>query len=171
MSIVKIRKFAAPDAPVSLYETGGLLSAYDLLDSEGDIVMKGAFDHIPDGARVPVFYNHEYSTVPVGVAVLSKSLPGLRCAITLTKGVQLAEELALALQARTIEALSMGAWIDARDIRHTKKGRELHKVNIAEATLTPWGANPEALLDKSATRAAATADHELFARLVKLFGA
>lgn len=171
MSLVKIRKFAAPDAPVSLYETGGLLSAYDFLDSEGDVVMKGAFDHIPDGTRVPVFYAHDYSQVPVGVALLSKNLAGLRSSITLTKGIQLADELALALEARTIEALSMGAWVHANDIKHTKRGRELHKIHVREATLTPWGANPGALIDKSQTSAAATADHELFARLAKLFGA
>ena len=58
----------------------GYASVYDGVDSQGDTIMKGAYDDAARSARPAMFYGHDHAALPIGRwAMLQTDEKGLYC--------------------------------------------------------------------------------------------
>lgn len=111
------------------YSFEGYASKFNGVDSYGDTILPGAYatalKALRSAGRSPkMFFNHRSSDLPVGKWTMYKEDDhGLLVAGTLTKGMQLAEDLRLALAAGTLDGMSVGIgmksddyeWVDDKD--------------------------------------------------------
>lgn len=129
------------------YSLEGWGSKFNGVDSYGDTILPGAFaaevKRIKAEGRSPaMLFNHQRNSVPIGRwTAVSETPDGLRLQGTLTKGLQLAEDVRTALAAGTISGLSIGfgmqktdyEWVDdpgSKITRIIKNVSRLHEVSV-----------------------------------------
>lgn len=126
-------------------ETGefeGLAAVYGNIDTQGDRIEPGAFAADVD-KDVPILWSHKRDEV-VGVGRLEDSADGLRIKGKLLLDTTAGREAYARLKAGAVKGLSVGF----RLLKHILEGavRVIQQGAVAEVSLTPFPANPAALV-------------------------
>lgn len=158
---------ASPSDP---YKVAGLASVFGVVDAYGDVMLKGAFADLQ--TPIPMLLAHKSNGVPIGLwNAAVESDKGLNVSGELIKGIQDADESALAYAFGALNGLSVGGWANGEINKHG--GLDIVKFEAREITLTPFPACPGAELgaqEKTAQEPSKTSAVALdFAALNKLF--
>ena len=119
----------------------GWAARYGNTDTQGDVIDSSAFNDA-DGAEVPLLMGHKGDTVGVGIV---ENRP---------EGLWLKGRLLLATVAgreayeRAKAGIAKGLSVGFRLLEHARDGavRRITRAHLVEVSLTPWPANPEALM-------------------------
>jgi hypothetical protein len=86
----------------------GYATVFGNKNSYGFSIEKGAYDEILLGARPKMFFNHESSTVPIGIwKQLNTDDHGLFVVGELTEGIPLADEILAAIRHGSVDGMSV----------------------------------------------------------------
>lgn len=152
-----------------------LVAVYDNIDSQGDMVVKGAFtEAIAGGAEFPSFWAHQFydDTAVIGAAKFTETDDGLLMSATFID-TDRAQNIRRLMAAGLIKEFSWsgrvveGSWIDKEGEGRWNDGYyEIRKVDLWEAGPCFKGANPdtELLGVKSAVDRLATKEGRVLAQ-------
>lgn len=106
------------------WKISGYATIFDNKNYYGFKISKGAYsDVIALGAQPPIFFNHQSNSVPIGKwTTLREDDIGLYVEGTLTKGVSNASDVYNAIQAGTVEGLSVGIGWKSKDTEEDEDG-------------------------------------------------
>jgi HK97 family phage prohead protease len=133
----------------SISETGefeGWASVYGVVDSQGDIVERGAFaDTLRESPEVVLLNQHD-TRQPIGLGKLEDAAYGLKLLGRLNLDVAAAREAYSNLKKRILKGLSIGFMIPEGGERWDSLGRlrRLLKIKLYEVSLVTFPANPMA---------------------------
>ncbi len=136
------------------YKFSGYASVFGVIDSYGDVIVKGAFAEALKNAeyQVGMFFNHDSYAVPIGKWTLIKEDDhGLYVEGELTKGLALSEEVRLALLHKTVTGMSVGFSVDwdATEFDENTGGFVFNSVRqLREISLCTYPANRDAQVDE-----------------------
>lgn len=117
----------------------GYASIFDLADSGGDVVLKGAFVGI--GKPVPLLWQHD-SREPIGfVERFAEDARGLRIVARVVASGRGADAAAL-LRAGAIDGLSFGYRVKAARADRARGVRELAQIELLEVSLVTFPMQP-----------------------------
>lgn len=127
----------------------GLLSVYDVIDSYGDVVERGAYTKTlqESGGRVPLLWQHD-PKFPIGTLDLKDGQHGLEASgkLLLDDAVPQAKTAYALLKAGVIKGMSIGY----KAIRKKQEDsiRRLREVKLFEGSLVTFGACPGAVVQQ-----------------------
>jgi len=122
----------------------GYLSVFDVEDSYGDTVLKGAFKRtLRNKKEFPLLWSHDI-TMPVGGFTGKEDATGLLIDGKLTLGVQKAQEARALMLDKVVKGLSIGYQTVKEEIDSKNGKRKLLEVNLWEGSLCVFGACPGA---------------------------
>lgn len=137
----------------SLSAFSGYGAVFGGVDSYGDTIHPGAFKSaIGDGAEVKMYFNHGWikRELPIGKLFVREDERGLLVEhAEFTKGIKLADDVALAVKHGTVSGLSMGYRVsDQGAPRKTgTKGRDIHQIEfLKEVSVVDWPADESAVI-------------------------
>ena len=111
-------------------ETGkfsGYASVFGGVDSYGDTIIKGAFQHAISSDMPKMFFNHAWD-MPIGKwTKAEEDSKGLFVEGELTPGLALAAAVRAAMKHGTLDGLSIGGYLKKGDYEETDKGRIITK--------------------------------------------
>jgi len=146
--------FKAPLEIKSLDEGGsfeGYASAFGVRDSDGDVIVKGAFtDSIKraeeSGNYPKMLWQHNYTEIVGKFFHMHEDDYGLYVKGALILEVERAREAYALLKAGVLDAMSVGFNIPKtdEDAEFIGGGRVISKLDLWEISLVTWGANPAA---------------------------
>ncbi len=109
----------------------GYASVFDVVDSDGDIILPGAFKKALEGQsrKVAMFYNHRTWEIPVGKwQHLEEDSRGLYVKGELTPGHSGANDLKAAMEHETVGGMSVGMLVAKDQMETTATGRVFKNV-------------------------------------------
>ena len=111
-------------------ETGkfsGYASVFGGVDSYGDTILKGAFQHAIASEMPKMFFDHAWD-MPIGKwTKAEEDSKGLFVEGELTPGLTLAADVHAAMKNGTLDGLSIGGYLKKGDYEETEKGRIITK--------------------------------------------
>jgi HK97 family phage prohead protease len=135
----------------------GYASVFGGVDSYGDTIHPGAFKAaVGDGAEVKMYFNHAWikRELPIGKIFVREDDRGLRVLSgEFTRGMKMADEVALAVQHKTVTGLSIGYQVKEEGVKKKDggKGRDIYEIDLLkEVSIVDWPADPAALIDMKA---------------------
>lgn len=142
----------------------GYAAVFGGVDTYGDTIHPGAFSPaIGEGAQVKMYFNHGWRKfeLPIGKMFVRQDEKGLRVERgDFTKGMQLADEVRLAMSHGTVDGLSIGYSLDSdkNKVKPGGKGRDIHEISfLKEVSVVDWPADRAALVDMKSAIEEATA--------------
>lgn len=101
----------------------GYASVFGGVDSYGDTILRGAFDHtLRKNGKPKMFYNHAWD-MPIGKYTVAKEDDhGLYVEGEFTPGIAKAAEVHAALKHGTLDGLSIGGYLKSGDYDETEEG-------------------------------------------------
>jgi HK97 family phage prohead protease len=145
------KAFTAPLEIKNLDEGGsfeGYASVFGVMDSDGDVIVKGAFrksieDYRAKGKMPKMLWQHNPSIIVGKFTDMEEDDYGLRVKGTLILEVEKGREAYALMKAGELDAMSVGFNIDeAQD--GNNRGRVISAADLWEVSLVTWGANPDA---------------------------
>ncbi|HDL8228732.1 TPA: HK97 family phage prohead protease [Yersinia enterocolitica] len=131
------------DSTQGIFE--GYASVFNNTDSDGDIILPGAFKNVLAGQsrKVSMFYNHRTWELPVGKwEQLEEDSKGLLVRGQLTPGHSGAEDLKAAMKHGTVEGMSVGFSASKDDYSIGTSGRIFKNVTaLREISICTFPAN------------------------------
>lgn len=129
----------------------GYLSVFDVEDSYGDTVIKGAFKRtLRNKKEFPLLWSHDV-TMPIGGFTGKEDAKGLLIDGKLTLGVQKAQEARALMLDKVVKGLSIGYQTVKEEIDNKTNKRRLLEVNLWEGSLCVFQACPGAEVDEVKT--------------------
>ncbi|WP_444959716.1 HK97 family phage prohead protease [Microbulbifer sp. VVAC002] len=129
----------------------GYASKFGNVDSDGDVVVAGAFDQIIEtGVKPKMFFNHNHYAVPIGkYSHLETDEVGLIAHGEFTSGISMAKDVQAAMQDGTVDGLSWGGLVSHDDTEWQGDGTRLIKVvnTLREISVVTYPSNDEARVD------------------------
>lgn len=126
----------------------GYASVFSNTDSDGDIILPGAFKSVLENPKrkVAMFYNHRAWELPVGKwEHLEEDTKGLLVRGQLTPGHSGAQDLKAAMRHGTVEGMSVGFNCVREDFDVTSSGRIFKNISrLREISICPFPANDQA---------------------------
>lgn len=157
---MEFKQISLADADLKFADDGSLtaFSGYGAVfggvDSYGDTIHPGAFKAaIGDGAEVKMYFNHGWikRELPIGKMFVVEDERGLRVkSAEFTKGIKLADDVALAVKHRTVNGLSIGYRVSetGTKAKANGKGRDIHEIDfLKEVSVVDWPADQAAVID------------------------
>ena len=130
----------------SISDAEGIVEAYvsvfDVVDSYGDVVVKGAFAESLERKLPKVVYSHDWKEIIGKVVEAKEDDHGLLVKMKLTMEVQRARETFALLRDGAIDEFSFGYTVEEKEVRDDGV-TVLKKVNVYEVSPVLMGANPE----------------------------
>ena len=122
----------------------GYLSIFDVEDSYGDTVIKGAFKRtLRNKKEFPLLWSHNVDA-PIGGFTGKEDATGLLIDGKLTLGVQRAQEARALMLDNVVKGLSIGYQTVKEEIDNKNGKRKLLEVNLWEGSICVFGACPGA---------------------------
>jgi uncharacterized protein len=122
----------------------GYLSVFDVEDSYGDTVIKGAFKRtLRNKKEFPLLWSHNVDE-PIGGFTGKEDATGLLIDGRLTLGVQRAQEARALMLDKVLKGLSIGYQTVKEEIDNKNGKRKLLEVNLWEGSICVFGACPGA---------------------------
>ncbi|AQQ67481.1 hypothetical protein Mag101_07390 [Microbulbifer agarilyticus] len=131
----------------------GYASKFGNVDSDGDVVVAGAFDQVIERGVMPkMFFNHDHWSVPIGkYSHIETDDVGVLVEGEFTLEVSKAKDVQAAMQAGTVDGLSWGGLVARDDTEWGNDGTRLIKniSELLEISVVSFPANGEARVDLS----------------------
>lgn len=154
---LRLRK-TLPIAQVNLKVAGekpgqfrGYASVFDVVDSDRDIVVAGAFkDALDNPSAVKMFFNHAFWDLPIGKYLeLEEDQKGLLVDGLLTVESSKGADVHACMKAQTVDGLSIGFSMGPDDWEYdSAKGvRIIKRVDLHEISVCTFPANDSARID------------------------
>lgn len=125
----------------------GYASVFDMVDSYGDAVQKGAFKKtLKEKKQFPLLWVHDNYLVPVGVITGEEDTKGLNVIGHLNLDIQLARDVRSAMKQGSVTGLSIGYNVVKELIDRESGIRQLKEINLWEISLCVFQACPGALV-------------------------
>lgn len=126
----------------------GYASMFGVQDSDGDVIVKGAFrnslERAAETGRMPkMLWQHDYRQIIGKWMEMREDDNGLWVKGRLIMEVRQGQEAYALLKAGVLDAMSVGFNIPAGGATGTA-GRVIEEADLWETSLVTWGANPEA---------------------------
>ena len=121
-------KFSS-DGKAGVFE--GYASVFDVIDSDGDIMLPGAYKKAlaSQSRKVGMFFNHQTWEMPVGKwQRLEEDSKGLIVVGELTPGMSASNDLRAAMEHKTVEGMSVGFTVTKDDYNIIDTGRAFKNV-------------------------------------------
>lgn len=134
----------------------GYASVFGVQDSDGDVIVKGAFantlQRARESGRMPkMLWQHNPSQIIGKFTEMSEDDRGLYVKGSLILDVAQGREAYALLKAGVLDGMSVGFNI-REGVRGAGAGRVIEEVDLWEVSLVTWGANPEALISNVKAR-------------------
>ena len=105
----------------------GYASVFGGVDSYGDTILKGAFQHAIASGMPKMFFNHSWD-MPIGKwTKAEEDSKGLFVEGELTPGVSISSDVRAAMKHGTLDGLSIGGYLKKDDYEESDNGRIIHK--------------------------------------------
>jgi HK97 family phage prohead protease len=138
-------RFEVKDVDVATGHFRGRASVYDVIDSYGDRVKRGAFRKWFERTRGKiVVLNQHKADDPIALAQLTDSFDALWAEGQIETRLQSGREMVIKLQSGLIDGISIGYQIPEGGDRMVNGIRELHEIDLWEISLVTFPANTEA---------------------------
>ncbi|MGO2711592.1 HK97 family phage prohead protease [Pseudomonas helleri] len=141
-------KFSS-DGKVGVFE--GYASVFDVIDSDGDIILPGAYKKAlaTQSRQVGMFFNHQTWELPVGKwQNLEEDSKGLIVIGELTPGLSVSNDLRAAMERKTVEGMSVGFTVTKDDYALIDTGRAFKNVQaLREISICTFPANEQATIE------------------------
>ena len=140
----------------------GYASVWDVLDSWGDMVIKGAFKRtIKNKKEFPLLWSHDVSE-PIGILTAEEDEKGLLITGQLALDVPRASSLRSLMKIRAVKGLSIGFRTVREEFDKETGVRKLKEIDLWEVSLCVFQACPEAVIEdvKADRRDASYLKHE-----------
>lgn len=157
---MEFKQISLADAGIKFADDGtmsaftGYGAVFGGVDSYGDTIHPGAFKAaIGDGAEVKMYFNHGWlrRELPIGKMFVYEDERGLAVkSAEFTKGIKLADDVALAVKHKTVNGLSIGYRVNESSTKSKDhgKGRDIFQIDfLKEVSVVDWPADGNALLD------------------------
>lgn len=154
---MEFKQIALAEAEIKFLDDGnaftGYASVFGGVDSYGDTIHPGAYTKaIGDGAEVKMYFNHGWKKfeLPIGKMFVKQDERGLKVEhAEFTKGIRLADEVALATKHGTVNGLSIGYRINPeKSPVKAEGGRDIHEIDfLKEVSVVDWPADRAAILN------------------------
>lgn len=129
----------------------GYASVFGVTDSDGDIILSGAFKKVLEGQsrQVGMFFNHKTWEIPVGKwQALEEDSKGLLVRGELTPGHSGATDLKAAMEHGTVGGMSVGFSVTKDDFNMIETGRAFKSVTaLREISICTFPANEQATIE------------------------
>lgn len=129
----------------------GYASVFDVIDSDGDIILPGAFKKSlsTQSRQVGMFFNHQTYGLPVGKwQSLEEDSKGLIVRGELTPGLSVSNDLRAAMEHKTVEGMSVGFTVMKDDFDMIATGRAFKNVAaLREISICTFPANEHATIE------------------------
>ena len=136
----------------------GYASVWGNVDSDGDIMVRGAFDYtLRNHSKPKMFFNHDWSSIPVGKwTKVSEDEHGLLVEGEFTPGLAAADAVRAAMKHGTIDGLSVGGLVKSTDAEMTADGKRLIRrwTRLIEISPVVFPANDAARVDGESVKGA-----------------
>ncbi|PKH20226.1 HK97 family phage prohead protease [Enterobacterales bacterium CwR94] len=123
----------------------GYASVFNNTDSDGDIILPGAFGKALSGQsrKVAMFFNHRTREIPIGKwDALSEDSKGLYVKGALTPGHSVAADIKAAMQHGTVEGMSVGFSVSKDDYTRGDTGLVFKNISyLREISVCTFPAN------------------------------
>ena len=125
----------------------GYASIFDVVDTYGDSVQKGAFKKtLREKKQFPLLWSHNIDK-PIGVISGTESEKGLEVIGQLNLDVQLAREIRSLMAQGAVPGLSIGYNVNKEAIDRESGIRQLKEINLWEVSPCVFQSCPDALVD------------------------
>lgn len=125
----------------------GYASVFGVVDSDGDVIVKGAFGRtLASGKKPKMLWQHDTKEIIGKWIELSEDDNGLWVKGSLIMDTQRGREAYALLKAGVLDAMSVGFNIVEATPGEQRRGRVIDDVDLWEISLVTWGANPQALV-------------------------
>lgn len=135
----------------------GYASVFGGVDSYGDTIIKGAYEHtLKKNGKPKMFVQHESWGLPIGKWITAKEDDhGLYVEGEFTPGLSRAQDTYAALKHGTVDGLSIGYLLKKDDFEELEDGKRLIKrvSTLAEVSIVTWPADGAARVDLSSVKA------------------
>lgn len=129
----------------------GYASVFGVVDSDGDIILPGAFKKAlsSQSRQVGMFFNHRTWELPVGKWLsLEEDSKGLLTHGELTPGLSVSTDLRAAMEHKTVEGMSVGFTVLKDDFDLIDTGRAFKNVQaLREISICTFPANEQATVE------------------------
>jgi HK97 family phage prohead protease len=129
----------------------GYASVFGVTDSDGDIILSGAFKKVLESQsrQVGMFFNHKTWEIPVGKwQALEEDSKGLLVRGELTPGHSGATDLKAAMEHGTVGGMSVGFSVTKDDFNMIETGRAFKSVTaLREISICTFPANEQATVE------------------------
>lgn len=136
----------------------GYASVFGGVDSYGDTILKGAYEHtLRKHGKPKMFVQHDSYSLPVGKwTTVKEDDKGLWVEGEFTPGMARAEEARAALKHGTVDGLSIGYMLKAEDFEHMDDGTRIIKrvSRLAEVSIVTFPADGAARVDLTSVKSA-----------------
>ncbi|WP_433738989.1 HK97 family phage prohead protease [Pseudomonas putida] len=150
-------KFSS-DGKAGVFE--GYASVFDVIDSDGDIILPGAYKKAlaTQSRQVGMFFNHQTWEIPVGKwQSLEEDSKGLIVRGELTPGLSVSNDLRAAMEHKTVEGMSVGFTVMKDDFDIIATGRAFKNVAaLREISICTFPANEQATIESMKSMEAIT---------------
>lgn len=137
----------------------GYASVWGNVDSDGDIIVRGAFDYtLRTHGKPKMFFNHDWSSIPVGKWDVAKEDDhGLWVEGEFTPGLAASEAVHAAMKHGTLDGLSVGGLVKSTDAEMTADGKRLIRrwTRLIEISPVVFPANDAARIDADSIKGGA----------------
>ena len=134
----------------------GYASVFGGVDSYGDTIIKGAYEHtLKKNGKPKMYVQHESWGLPVGKWLTAKEDDhGLFVEGEFTPGMAMAQDAQAALKHGTVDGLSIGYMLKAGDYEDLEDGKRLIKrvSHLAEVSIVTYPADTAARIDLSSVK-------------------
>lgn len=152
------KQLYVPFETKSLDEGGsfsGYASVFGVQDSDGDVIVKGAFtatlQRARENGRMPkMLWQHNPSQIIGKFTEMTEDERGLYVKGSLILDVAKGREAYALMKAGVLDGMSVG--FNIREGVRGTGGRVIEEVDLWEVSLVTWGANPEALINNVKAR-------------------
>lgn len=146
----------------------GYASVFGGVDSNGDTIVKGAFDYtLRTNGKPKMFLEHSWATgasgaglLPIGKFDVAKEDDhGLYLEGSLTPGMSLSADVRAAMKHGTIDGLSIGGFVKKGDYEETKTGRVIRKwSHLVEVSVVSMPADSAARIEAGSIKSSDMAE-------------
>lgn len=156
---MEFKQISLDDAGIKFANDGGVksfsgyASTFGGTDSYGDTIHPGAYTKsVGDGAEVKMYFNHGWlrKELPIGKMFVKQDANGLFVErAEFTHGIKLADDVALAVQHKTVNGLSIGYRVNPEMTKPKSagKGRDIFEIDfLKEVSIVDWPADGNAVI-------------------------
>jgi HK97 family phage prohead protease len=131
----------------------GYGSLWDVVDSYGDSVQKGAFKKtLREKKQFPLLWSHDSYLVPIGIITGEEDDHGLKVAGSLNLDIELARDVRSAMKQGSVNGLSIGYNVVKELVDRESGIRTLKEINLWEISACVFQACPGAVIAEIKSR-------------------